>query len=45
MNEVMDAKWVKIDKLGDFAKNNDYSLKSGAHKIIIEISDFLNLLN
>lgn len=42
-DEVMDAKWVKIDDLEKFAKNNNYSLKSLSHKIIIELKNSLNL--
>jgi len=39
--EVMDAKWVDINALEEFAKNNDYSLNSTSHKMIMELKDFL----
>ena len=35
--EVADARWVKISELEKFSKENDYSLTSNSHKILMEI--------
>jgi len=42
-DEVMDAKWVKIDDLEAFSKKNDYSLEGISHTMIMELKKNLNL--
>jgi isopentenyldiphosphate isomerase len=41
--EVEDARWVKIDSLEEFSKENDYSLTSSSHKMLMEIVGKLRL--
>ncbi len=36
-SEVNDAKWVKINDLKEFAKNNNYDMKGSSQKLITEI--------
>ena len=43
-NEVEDAKWVKIEKLDDFAKTNNYDSNGWSHKTIIEIAKYIKLI-
>lgn len=43
-DEVADAKWVKLNELDSFSKNNDYDLNGWSHKTIIEIAKFLKLI-
>ena len=42
-DEVMDARWVKLDKLEEFAIKNDYDLLGNSHKIIVELKKKLKL--
>ena len=35
-NEVIDAKWIKVEDLEEFSKENDYSLQSGSHEMITQ---------
>lgn len=42
-DEVMDARWVQVNDLEEFAKNNDYSLKSTSHRMIVEMKNYLKL--
>jgi isopentenyldiphosphate isomerase len=43
-DEVMDARWVKVDRLEEFSEENDYSLKSDSHEIIVKIASKLKLI-
>lgn len=36
--EVMNARWIEISKLSEFAEKNNYSLTSLSHKMIVELA-------
>lgn len=42
--EVADAKWVEIDGLKEFAKNNKFNIAGWSNKTIIEIAKMLKII-
>lgn len=44
VNEVASSRWVRINKLEQFSKENNYKLDGLSHKTIIEIANKLKLI-
>ena len=44
-SEVMDARWVDLGNIEEFAQNNDYPIKGESHKILMEMKKSLSFEN
>lgn len=43
--EVMDARWVDIKEIPNFAKKNNYSLESNSHQFLTKVARHLKLID
>jgi len=44
VDEVADARWVKVRQLEDFSRENKYTLNSLSHKMIMELAEKLKVI-
>jgi isopentenyl-diphosphate delta-isomerase type 1 len=44
IDEVADARWVKVRQLEDFSRENTYTLNSLSHKMIMELANKLKII-